>query len=209
MALAAARNAASSSPRAATRAGAASAILWTGRRMPIPPVDAVSTSIAEIPRAAATAPAMALSSWIPAAPVIAFALPLLATMARIASDGRALMPCRTGAAHRRFTVNTPAVTAGISDTSNARSGRVALMPALTPANLKPRGNLIAGSCFLRWGSVSGSTGGPRSRSSPGLGHTAAEVVEPRRLFQSEHQVRVLHGLTSGALHEVVDRAEPD
>ncbi len=79
---------ATSSPSAATSAGAAAAMRSTGRRMPMPPVDAVSTCSGPAPSALATAAATARSSAAPTGPVSALALPLLATMARTPSAGR-------------------------------------------------------------------------------------------------------------------------
>ena len=57
-----------SSPSAATSAGTAAAIRSTGRRMPIAPVDAVSTVSASTPSPAATAVATARSSTAPRGP---------------------------------------------------------------------------------------------------------------------------------------------
>ena len=76
-----------SSPRAATSAGTAAAIRSTGMRMPMAPVDAVSTVSASTPSPAATAAATARSSTAPSGPVIALALPLFATIARMPIAG--------------------------------------------------------------------------------------------------------------------------
>ena len=84
--------AATSSPSAATSAGAAAAIRSTGIRMPIAPVEAVSTSSALDPQRLATAAAIARSSAAPTGPVRALALPLLATMARIPAAGSRVAP---------------------------------------------------------------------------------------------------------------------
>ena len=75
-------------PSDATSAGTAAAIRSTGRRCPMAPVEAVSTSSGATPSAAATAAATARSSTAPRGPVSALALPLLATMARIPIAGR-------------------------------------------------------------------------------------------------------------------------
>ncbi len=83
---------ATSSPSAATSAGTAAVIRSTGRRMPMPPVDAVRTCSGLAPSARATAAATARSSAAPTGPVSALALPLLATMARTSSAGRRLAP---------------------------------------------------------------------------------------------------------------------
>ena len=86
-----------SSPSAATSAGAAATIRSIGSRVPIAPVDAVRTSSGPTPSAFATAPAIARSSETPPSPVRALALPLLATIARIPAAGQP----RRRVAHRR------------------------------------------------------------------------------------------------------------
>ena len=69
----------------------------------------------------------------------AFALPLFTTIARMSFDGRRSSASLTGAAFARFTVKQPTATHGASLKTSAMSLRIVLMPALTPANEKPRG----------------------------------------------------------------------
>src|SRR6185503_15093886 len=143
------------------------------------PVEAVRTSTAEIPSADAAAPAIARSSSAPAGPVMALALPLLATMARTDPVGTRPDAYATGAAHSLFAVKTPAVDAGTSETISARSRRSGFRPAFTPAYLNPCGNFIAFSFSFRIRHVSlrthrwGFKACFRTRRGPGSGPALA------------------------------------
>mmetsp|Transcript_15138 Transcript_15138/g.36638 ORF Transcript_15138/g.36638 Transcript_15138/m.36638 type:complete len:379 (+) Transcript_15138:485-1621(+) len=111
-------------------------------RLPITPVDSSSTSSAPKPSVVATAFADAMASSMPSLPVAALACPALMSTARDVVF--LLMTSRqyiTGAAATRFSVNTPAVTAGASATTSAQSARTPLArrPALNAAALNPLG----------------------------------------------------------------------
>ena len=111
-----------------------------GRGLPITPVEQTTTSPAEMPSACAVAAAMARASCMPRAPVQAFALPELTTIARARPSARCSRESTTGAAARRLRVKAPAALALPSQATRARSGAPeALIPQVTPAARKPRG----------------------------------------------------------------------
>ena len=106
------------------------------------PVDATSTSSGRQPNSRAAISAVDLDTLNPASPVQALAQPLLHTMtrARPSERSRFILDSSTGAACARLVVKTPAADARSSDTTSARSScGEALMPASTPAALKPAG----------------------------------------------------------------------
>lgn len=72
------------------------------------PVEALSTVSGDAPIALATAASTSFTSDCPRAPTSAFALPLLATIARIPLAGRRAAASHTGAARDAFTVKHPA-----------------------------------------------------------------------------------------------------
>ncbi len=132
--------AASRSPSAA---GRPASMRSTGSDSMITPVENGSTWRAFSPSNAAAASQVRRARARPSAPVPAFALPVLMTSARMPSWPSAL-PTRcsrhtcTGAAQKRFCVNTPATTVPASSTNATRSLRLALrtpaiaMPTRTP-----------------------------------------------------------------------------
>ena len=109
------------SPPAATRAIVA-VTLSTGRRVPMIPVERWSTCDRRTPSAAATASPIAAWSASPAGPVAALALPEVAMTARAYPAAASPPPVawrlaresRTGAAAKRFGVNTAAAGTGPS-----------------------------------------------------------------------------------------------
>ena len=82
---------------------------------------------------------MFCAAVMPAAPVHAFAQPLLTAIARARPPdcSRCRFETTTGAATVRLVVNTAAALAAWSATSRARSGPSALMPQATAAARKP------------------------------------------------------------------------
>jgi len=117
----------------ATNAGAAAINFCTGNRTPIMPVEAVRIWSGVAPSAVATAVRIATTSASPAAPVSAFALPLLTTTARIAALGTRVRASTIGAAAAAFCENLPAATHGSSLAINAMSLRTGFNPQWTPA----------------------------------------------------------------------------
>src|SRR2546422_2079988 len=121
-----------------------------GRCSPITPVEATSTFSASMPAMRAKARAVLRATASPRSPVAAFAHPEFATIARAAPPVfmREAELRRTGAAGKRFVVNSAAAEAGRSEKNRARSrsgffaapARFArLMPHETPAARNPRG----------------------------------------------------------------------
>ena len=78
------------------------------------PVDAASTLSSGTSSAFATAAHTSRTSFSPRGPTSAFALPLLATMARSPAAGRRAAASRTGAARDALTVKQPAAAHGAS-----------------------------------------------------------------------------------------------
>ena len=109
------------------------------------PVEATNTSSGRHPTCLATNSTVALATATPLSPVHALAQPLLHTIARALPPeaSRLLRDNTTGAATVLFVVKTAAADAGRSVVSNiTSSGHAcvgALMPAYTPAALKPAG----------------------------------------------------------------------
>ena len=107
----------------------------TGKGSMMTPVEKGSTCSGCKCSCCATATQVARARASPSAPVPALALPVLTTMARIA-----LLPAKcsrqtcTGAAQKRFCVNTPATVAPSSSKNTVRSLRFALR---TPASVTP------------------------------------------------------------------------
>src|SRR5262245_48388037 len=116
-----------------------------GKGTPIAPVDAVRTESRGMPSAPATAVAIRRLLATPSGPVRAFALPLLAMIARASALGRWLAHQSTAAARLFDCVKHPAALAGVSERISARSERFTLMPAAPPAKEKPRGILTKAS----------------------------------------------------------------
>ncbi len=110
-----------------------------GSRTPIKPVEQTPTRLARVPIAAAVRLAMARASSRPGAPVQALAPPEFRTTASNSPPDIASIDQTTGAAWKRFEVNTAAaVRRGPLLTTRARSRRPdALMPALMPAAVNP------------------------------------------------------------------------
>jgi len=140
-------------------------IFFIGIGIPILPVEQTSTSSAEIragkldclkqsslSSADAVSRAIVWASRSPWRPVHALAFPEFTTIARASSLRTCCRLIFTGAAQTWFVVNTPATTAGISETIKARSRFCPfseplpvpsfLMSQKTAAHLKPRGAQI-------------------------------------------------------------------
>src|SRR5436309_15491342 len=137
--------------KAAKAAGMAEMSRPAGRCSPITPVEATSTCSASIPAMRVKARAVLRAAASPRSPVAAFAHPEFATIARAAPPVfmREAELRRTGAAVKRFVVNSAAAEAGRSEKNRARSrsgflaapARFArLMPHETPAARNPRGS---------------------------------------------------------------------
>ena len=95
-----------------------------GINSPILPVEQTNTCDFSQPIASAARAHILSASSSPRVPVQAFALPLLATIARIFGDAfRRAMSSNTGDAFTSFVVNTPAASAGVSETTRAKSRR--------------------------------------------------------------------------------------
>ncbi len=149
-AIAAASRAASSSDSVGTMAARPLATRSSGSRVPITPVDRWRVRLTWAPVASASR--RPISSWSasPAAPVAAFALPLVDTIASAQPNppraspelaARCARDSRTGAAAKAFGVKTAAAAAGSPVvTMTARSGRPeALIPAARPPARNPAG----------------------------------------------------------------------
>jgi len=102
------------------------------------PVEQTKTVRRGTPRHSAVICAIRRASFIPAAPVHAFAHPLLTTTALAVPPRKCSLHNLTGAAHTRFRVNTPATDAGRSETSSAMSSREYRIPAHTADARYPR-----------------------------------------------------------------------
>ena len=105
---------------------------------PMMPVDATRISPGSQPSCAAVSSAISRASASPCAPVQAFALPELTTVARAVPPRTTVRLSVTGAATTVFCVNMPATLAGVSDTISARSGLPdSLSPQAMPDARKP------------------------------------------------------------------------
>src|SRR5574344_961797 len=130
----------------------------TGRVSKITPVENGSTCCGARPRCWARASQVARVRCRPSAPVPALALPVLMTKARICAPAcRCSRHTCTGAAQKRFCVNTPATLVPSSSKNTVRSLRLALrIPAsATPMRTPRTGCSAAGS---RAGRFTGMTG---------------------------------------------------
>jgi hypothetical protein len=126
---------------AASAAGSAATIFATGSGSMITPVERGSTSFSAQPRRSATALHVVRASAMPACPVPALALPALNTIARrlrAAPAARCSRQTVTGAAQKRFAVNTPAACVPASKATSSTSSRgqslmrAAAGPSVTP-----------------------------------------------------------------------------
>jgi hypothetical protein len=116
--------------------------LSIGRRTPITPVEATTTSSTAQSTARAASTAISRASESPASPVPAFAQPALITIARARPSARCSREISTGAAFARLAVKMPAEAQGPSAATSARSSRPNLIPAATPAARKPSGAVM-------------------------------------------------------------------
>src|SRR6267142_5977712 len=128
-----------SSPRSATHAGSPVRMRSRGSGSMITPVENGSTSRGSQPRSRAARSQLARASAIPVLPVPALALPVLTTSARVGlPEARCSFATCTGAAQKRFCVNTPATRAPSASTTRSRSLRpdlripASVTPSLTP-----------------------------------------------------------------------------
>ncbi len=129
---------------AAFACGSAATIFATGSGSMITPVENGRTASGAQPSAAATAAQVASASAMPGAPVPALALPALTISARRPwaappSADRCRRQTVTGAAQKRFRVNTPAAVVPCSNATSRTSSRcqflirAAAAPSVTPA----------------------------------------------------------------------------
>ena len=119
----------------ASAAGRPATMRSTGSGSMITPVENGSTWPASMPSWPASASQVARARARPSAPVPALALPVLMTMARIAwPPSKCSRQTCTGAAQKRFCVNTPATVVPSSSRNTVRSLRLALR---TPASATP------------------------------------------------------------------------
>ena len=126
-------------PRLCTSAGTASSQRSILRCAPTTPVERGRISSCPSPIRPATIACVARQLASPSSPVQALACPALASTARTARPrARISWQTSTGAALKRFCVNMPASTAGVSETMRPRSSRPAFLklaaaaPALNP-----------------------------------------------------------------------------
>src|SRR5882672_10603443 len=128
-----------SSRRSAMQAGRPATMRATGRGSMITPVENGSTSRGSQPSRRATASQLSLASARPARPVPALALPVLTTSARVGRpEARCSLATCTGAAQKRFCVNTPATRASCASATTSRSLRPDLrIPAWATPSLTP------------------------------------------------------------------------
>src|SRR6267142_3140817 len=129
-----------SSPRSATHAGSPVRMRSRGSGSMITPVENGSTSRGSQPSSRAACSQLARASAIPALPVPALALPVLTTSARVAlPEARCSLATCTGAAQKRFWVNTPATLVPSASAMSSRSLRpdlripASVTPSLTPS----------------------------------------------------------------------------
>ena len=133
--------------RSAFAAGNPATIRSAGNGSMITPVENGNTSSAEHPMAAATASQTCSPRFRPSSPVPAFALPVLTTMARGAlPEARCFLQRMTGAAQKRFSVNTPATVAPGAMRMSSTSLRSTLRtPAMAmPSSMPATGNRRSG-----------------------------------------------------------------
>src|SRR6185369_3915760 len=130
-----------SGPASARAAGRPASMRSTGNGSMITPVENGSTCSVAMSRCRASAVQLARARTSPSSPVPALALPVLMTSARISPRVRWSRHTWTGAAQKRFCVNTPATDAPASINTTARSVRSALrMPACaTPTRMPGTG----------------------------------------------------------------------
>ena len=128
-----------SGARAACAAGSAATIFATGSGSMMTPVENGSTCCSGQPSIDATAAQVVSAAAIPGAPVPALALPALTTSARMRpARSRWRRQTVTGAAQKRFCVNTPAAVVPGSNTTSSTSSRcqflifAAAVPSVTP-----------------------------------------------------------------------------
>src|SRR5262245_32129886 len=129
-----------SSPRSAMHAGSPATMRATGSGSMITPVEKGSTSRGSQARSRAAASQAARASASPAFSVPALALPVLTTSARVGRpEARCSFATCTGAAQKRFRVNTPATFAPSASATTSRSLRPDLrIPAWATPSLTPR-----------------------------------------------------------------------
>src|SRR5574340_141422 len=137
--------------RSAWAAGSAGRILSTGSGSRITPVENGSTCSAPMPMIPATASQVRRARSRPSSPVPALALPVLITSARISALARCCLHRMTGAAQKRFCVNTPATRLPGASSISVMSRRPGfLMPAeAMPRRTPATGNREAGSGAVR------------------------------------------------------------
>ena len=119
-----------SGPASARAAGSPASMRSTGKGSMMTPVENGSICSGASSSLRARAMQVARARTRPSSPVPALALPVLMTMARMSPRARCSRHTCTGAAQKRFWVNTPATLAPGSIRTTVRSRRLALrMPA--------------------------------------------------------------------------------
>ena len=130
------------SDSSSTTRGIPSSIRSIGRGTPMRPVEQTSTSDVGRPRRCAAASHMRTASARPLAPLQTLAMPLLMMTARARPSARCSRQTGIGAPWTRLVVYTAAPLAGLSDSVRDRSLLPeGLMPQVTPAARKPRGEV--------------------------------------------------------------------
>ena len=119
----------------ASAAGSPASMRSSGSGSMITPVEKGSTCCGAIRSRRARAAQVARARARPSSPVPALAFPVLITMARMSPRARCSRHTCTGAAQKRFCVNTPATDAPGSINTTVRSLRLALR---MPASAMPR-----------------------------------------------------------------------
>src|SRR5882672_584 len=129
-----------SSRRSATHVGSPATMRSRGSGSMITPVENGSTSRGSQPSRRAAASQLATASATPVCPVPALALPVLTTSARVGlPEARCALATCTGAAQKRFLVNTPATFDPFASATTSRSLRPDLrMPACAAPSVTPR-----------------------------------------------------------------------
>ncbi len=127
------------SARSAWAAGRPASMRSTGSVSMITPVEKGSTALTSMPSSAATASQVRRARTRPSAPVPALALPVLTTKARMPLPAaRCSRHTCTGAAQKRFFVNTPATALPSASSNSTRSRRLAFrMPAIAVPMRRP------------------------------------------------------------------------
>src|SRR5690349_1271802 len=166
-----------SSRRSAMHAGRPATMRSRGSGSMITPVEKGSTSRGWHPSSRAACAQLSRASVIPVFPVPALALPVLTTSPRVAlPESRCSFATCTGAAQKRFCVNTPATRVPSASAKSSRSLRpdFRIPASVTPSFTPLTGRRSSGLGGLRFTAI--SLLHPASRVDPGSGQFPVAVL---------------------------------